>query len=106
MAIDKTAMDYPELKNKKEAKIVTGKDSYTVAVRKEIKIPYKVTNRNGATVKVTGGVEYFDGLGYEVAKVVKITDDYIIIKGGKWTGTVTIEIRAGFTSKAVKITVK
>ncbi|WOO37864.1 leucine-rich repeat domain-containing protein [Anaerocolumna sp. AGMB13020] len=106
VSIDKTAMDYPELKNKKEPKVVTGKDSYTVAMDKEIKIPYKVTNGNGYTVKVTGGTEYIDGIGYDVVKVVKITDDYIIIKGLKWTGTVTLKIKVGFTTKAVKVTVK
>jgi hypothetical protein len=57
-------------------------------------------------VKVTGGTEYIDGIGYDVVKVVKITDDYIIIKGLKWTGTVTLKIKVGFTTKAVKVTVK
>ncbi len=106
ISIDKTEMDYPELKNVKETKIEVKKDSYSLKMGKELKIPYKVTNANGYKVKVTGGVEYFDGLGYEVVKVVKITDDYILVKGGIWPGTVTISIRVGFTSKAIKINVK
>ncbi len=104
--IDKTEMDYPELNNVKETKIEIKKDSYSLKMGKELKIPYKVINANGYKVKVTGGVEYFDGLGYEVVKVVKITDDYILVKGGIWPGTVTISIRVGFTSKAIKINVK
>ncbi len=106
ISIDKTEMDYPELKNVKETKIEIKKDSYSLKMGKELKIPYKVINANGYKVKVTGGVEYFDGLGYEVVKVVKITDDYILVKGGIWPGTVTISIRVGFTSKAIKINVK
>jgi len=62
ISIDKTEMDYPELKNVKETKIEIKKDSYSLKMGKELKIPYKVTNANGYKVKVTGGVEYFDGL--------------------------------------------
>ncbi|WOO37860.1 leucine-rich repeat domain-containing protein [Anaerocolumna sp. AGMB13020] len=106
ISIDKTEMDYPELKNVKETKIEVKKDSYSLKMGKELKIPYKVTNANGYKVKVTGGVEYFDGLGYEVVKVVKITDDYILVKGGIWPGNVTISVRVGLTSKTIKINVK
>jgi hypothetical protein len=104
--LDKSKMDYPELKNKPVPKIKISKDSYTVARGKEIKIPYTITNADMYNVKVTGGTNTVGSIGYKKASVVKVTNDYVIIRGEEWKGDTDMYIRVGLTSKKIKIKVK
>ncbi|WP_312371661.1 leucine-rich repeat domain-containing protein [Lachnoclostridium sp.] len=108
--IDKTEMDYPELKNKPVIKIKGVKSSYTLGVGKELKIPYTIENAGEKIAVVTGGdyeTEISDGLSLvtEVAKIQNVTQKYVIIKGVN-KGKATIQIRVGAVTKEFKVNVK